>query len=102
MAQSRRDESQRPPGAEPERVVDDDRAEIAVIDEDEWLFDSVAAIAEYLDLGHARLRSECWAPVRCGALRSGRRSRKRSRLHLARPSAAAEARFIPEDGEFLE
>jgi hypothetical protein len=102
MAQSRRDESQRPLAAEPERAVDDDRAAIAVIDEDEWLFDPLAANAEYLDLGHARLRSECWAPVRCGAQRSARPSRKRSRLHLARPSAVAEARFIPEHGEFLD
>ena len=102
MAQSRRDESQRPRGAEPERAVDDDRAAIAAIDEEEWLFDPVAAIPEYLDLGHARLRNECWAPVRCGAQRSARPARKRSRLHLARPSAAAEARFIPEDGEFLD
>jgi hypothetical protein len=102
MAQSRRDESQRPPGPEPERAVDDDRAAIAAIDEDEWLFDSVAAIPEYLDLGHARLRNECWAPVRCGAQRSVRPARKRSRLHFVRPSAAAEARLIPEDGEFLD
>ena len=102
MAQSRRDESQRPLGPEPERAVDDDHAEIAVIDEGQWLFDPVAAVAEYLDLGHARLRNECWAPVRCGARRSVRPARKRSPLHLARPSAAAEARFIPEGGEFLE
>lgn len=101
MAQSRRDESQRPPGAEPERAVDDDRVAIAVIDEDEWLFDSVAAIPEYLDLGHARLRNECWAPIRCGAQRSARPVRKRSPLHLQRPSAAAEARFTADDGEFL-
>ena len=102
MAQSRRDESQRPPGAEPERAVDDDRAAIATIDGDKWLVDSVAANAEYLDLGHARLRSECWAPVRCGAQRSARPARKCSRLHFARPSAAADARFIPEHGEFLD
>lgn len=102
MAQSRRDEPQRPPGAEPERAVDDDRAAIAAFNEEQWLFDSVAAIPEYLDLGHARLRNECWAPVRCGAQRWARPARKRSALHLARPSAAAEARFIPEDGEFLD
>ena len=102
MAQSRRDGSQRLLAPEPERALDDDRVATAVIEENERLFDSVAAIPEYLDLGHARLRNDCWAPIRCGAQRSARPARKGSSLHLQRPSAAAEARFVPEGGEFLE
>ena len=56
---------------------------------------------ENLDLGHARLRSECWAALRPSALRLPRRARKRTRLHLTRPSAPAEARFTSRQAEFL-
>ena len=102
MAQWRRDESQRRPGAEPERAVDDERAAIAAIDEDELLFDSVAAIAEYLDLGHARLRSECWGALRHRTRRRQGPARERTLLHLVRPSEAAEARFTSLSGELIE
>lgn len=83
MAQSRRNDSQRLMLVELEQPAEGDRA-------------------ENLDIGHARLRSECWAAVPNGAPRSRRPRRKRTRLHCSRPSVAAEAHFILSEGEFLE
>jgi hypothetical protein len=69
-----------------------------------------------LNLGHACLRNECWSPVGgmgLGGFRSeyaapqfatprlrGPRGR-RARLHHSRPPHRAEARFTPDNREFL-
>ena len=72
---------------------------------------------ETLNLGHAGLRSECWpgtgvpgsvsghsasAAARYPARRLRRPARKRTPLHRAKPSQAAEARFTSEDYEFIQ
>jgi len=57
---------------------------------------------ESLDLGHARLRSECWTALPCGAPRYRPPRRQRTPLHLVRPSAGAEAHFTSSQGEYLD
>jgi hypothetical protein len=88
-----------------------DLTEITV-SEGQPLGESEAAF-ETLNLGHANLRSECWSGV-CGSSSRGdhvsprpgmwrlrRPRRNRTRLHSARPSEAAEARFTSDSPEFL-
>lgn len=99
MAQSRRNDIQRETPTDLERVPND-RQQIAV--DNEGLFDGFGPVLESLDLGHAGLRSECWAALRQRTLRLPRSARQRTPLHLARPSAPAEARFTPLQGEFIE
>jgi hypothetical protein len=100
MAQSRRNESRRQLVTEVERATQDDRARIP--GDKETLLDHLGAVQESLDLGHACLRSACWAALRHSALRLPRPARKRTPWHVARPSAAAEARFTPPQAEFIE
>jgi hypothetical protein len=57
---------------------------------------------ETLNIGHAGLRSECWAALRQATLRLRRPARKRTPLHCSRPSQVAEARFTSQDYEFTE
>jgi hypothetical protein len=100
MAQSRRNDSQRELATELERALDGDRAEIA--DDDETLLDRLVAMQDTFDLGHARLRSECWGALRHRTLRRQGPARERTLLHLVRPSEAAEARFTSLSGELIE
>jgi hypothetical protein len=55
---------------------------------------------ETLNIGHAGLRSECWAALRQATLRLRRPARKRTPLHCSRPSQVAEARFTLNGYEF--
>lgn len=55
---------------------------------------------EPLNIGHACLRSACWAPLRQG-MRRQRPARKRTPLHGSRPAQAAEARFTSDGYEFI-
>jgi len=74
------------------------------------------AAFETLNLGHAGLRNECWSGAsgtgsgsrrgdsvasRLAAGRLRRPPRSRTPLHWVRPSQAAEARFTPDNREFL-
>jgi hypothetical protein len=78
--------------------------------------DELEAAVEGLNLGHAGLRNECWSCVsgmqlgsyrrqtaapRLATLRLRRAPRCRTPLHSVKPSQAAEARFTPDDPEFL-
>ena len=99
MAPSRRKESIGQLVTELECAFHDDPEQIP--GDDEMMLDHLGP-QESLDLGHARLRSECWAGPPHNALRSARPQRQRTPLHLARPSAAAEARFTSGQGEFLD
>jgi hypothetical protein len=99
MAQSRRKESRSQFVTELECALHEDRAQIA--GDNETRLDRPAT-EESLDLGHAHLRSECWAAARHGTLRLARTARQRTPLHLARPPAAADARFTPSRCEFIE
>ena len=83
-----------------ERAVRNDGEQIAV--DDASLLDGCGLVEETLDLGHARLRSECWVRLRRRPLRGSRPARARAPRHLARPSSAAEARFALGPCEFLE
>ena len=101
MAQSRRNESQCRPGTELERPVEGDRAEVAA--DSETLLDRLGGQQDTLEpvLGHARLRTECWGALRHGTRRSPRPTRRRTLLHLARPSEAPEAHFASLYFEFI-
>ena len=96
MAPSRRKESIGQLVTELECAFHDDPEQIP--GDDEMLLDHLGP-QESLDLGHARLRSECWGG---NALRSARPQRQRTPLHLARSSAAAEAHFTSGQSEFLD
>ena len=99
MAHSKPNEPQRPLAGElaEELCAAPKRLEIA--SDDGALPDRHITIPEALDLGHARLRNECWSALR---KRSRRRARRRTLLHLVRPSEAADARFISAYSEFIE
>ncbi len=99
MTQSRRKGSRRPLATEVECALREDRAQITA--ENETLLDRPGA-QESLDLGHAGLRSACWAARRHSARRTPGPARTRTPLHLARPSARADARFTPPQPEFIE
>ena len=87
--------------------------ELAVCEEDS-IVESGPAL-DILNLGHASLRSECWSRVSgmgLGSFRSEyaapqfatqrlRGPRRRARLHHSRPPHRAEARFTPDNREFL-
>jgi len=87
--------------------------ELAVCEEDS-IVESGPAL-DILNLAHASLRSECWSRLSgmgLGSFRSEyaapqfatqrlRGPRRRARLHHSRPSYRAEARFIPDNREFL-
>jgi hypothetical protein len=88
--------------------------ELAVCEEDSIV--ESGPVLDTLNLGHASLRNECWSRVGgmgLGSLRSeyaapqfatprlrGPRGR-RARLHHSRPPHRAEARFTPDNREFL-
>ena len=57
-----------------------------------------APAQETLNIGHAGVRSECWAAL---TPRSRRPERKRLPLRCTRPSHVAEARFTSEDYDLL-
>ena len=99
MAQSGRKESIRQLVTELECAFSDDPAQIP--GGDETRLDRLAA-QESLDLGHAHLRSECWAGAGHGFLRLARTARKRTPLHLARPFAVADAHFTAPRPEFID
>lgn len=63
-------------------------------------FGRPVAVEEAPDIGHAGLRSECWAALQRHTLRLQRPARTRTTLHRKRPSPGAEARFTPQDFEF--
>ena len=102
MPHSRRNESQRPLAEDlaQEQRVAEKRLEIA--SDDEALRDRCIPIPDTLDLGHARLRNECWGPLGQRPRRSRGSRHRRTILHATRPSEPAEARFAPSEGEFLE
>jgi hypothetical protein len=100
MAQSRRNESRRQLVTEVERAIQDDRARIP--GDDETLLDHLGAVQESLNLGHACLHSP-WRALAREPRRAQRAvPKRRPALHLARPSAAAEAHFTPAQAEFIE
>jgi hypothetical protein len=74
-----------------------DRAEI-VQPQDRPFGRSIPA-PKTLNIGHAGLRSECWAAL---TPRSRRSARKHLPLHRSRPSQVAEARFTSDVYEFLQ
>src|SRR5690349_18682082 len=99
MTQSRRKGSRSQFVTELECALHEDRAQVA--GDNETRLDRLAT-QESLDLGHAHLRTECWAGARHGTLRLARTARQRTPLHLARASVAADARFTPSRCEFIE
>jgi hypothetical protein len=114
MPRSTQKDPHRQSAPEVERALQDDRAEVVGCNESP--FGPSGAAQETLNIGHARLRSECWpgtsaarwgsgrsesAEGRHAALRLPRPARKRTPLHRARPAQVAEARFTSHDYEFL-
>lgn len=102
MAHSRRKESQRPLAEELAEELRAAAKRVEIASDDEALRDRCIAIPEALDLGHARLRNECWGPLGQRTRRSRRLRHRRTILHATRPSEAAEARFAPSQSEFLD
>ena len=91
-----------------------DLAELAVCEEDSVVELGPAACT--VNLGHAGLRNECWPGTSALVSSTGRSGpaaprrltrrlqrppRQRTPLHRSRPSPPAEARFIPDNHEFL-
>ena len=96
MARSNQNDPERQLAPEVESALHD-RAEI-VQPQDRPFGRSVVA-QETLNIGHAGLRSECWAAL---TPRSRRPARKRTPLHCSRPPQVAEARFTSDGYEFTQ
>ena len=113
MARSSRDDAQRQSAL----LVEEGRSDLTElpVPDGGGIGESGAAL-DTLSLGHAGLRNECWSGVsgmelgsrrrqtaapRLAALRLRRAPRCRTPLHSVRPSQAAEARYTPDDPEFL-
>lgn len=99
MARSNQNDPERQLAPEVESALHD-RAEI-VVPQDRPFGRSVPA-QDTLNIGHAGLRSECWAALRQATLRLRRPARKRTPLHCSRPSQVAEARFTSDGYEFTQ
>jgi len=65
------------------------------------LIGASGAALESLNLGHARLRNECWSGVGGKGLSLRGPWRRRTQLHHSRPPRRAEARFTPDNREIL-
>jgi hypothetical protein len=110
MARSKRNEAQRPSA-----TVEVGVRELAETVSEAALNVTSGATLETLDLGHAGLRNVCWSSASgmgSGSCRDDsvaplvtrrvrRPPRSRTPLHCVRPSQAAEARFTPDNCEFL-
>jgi hypothetical protein len=92
MARSTQNDPQRQLGLEVEPPQD--RAEVARPQDSPYGRSLPAQETLNFGIGHAGLRSECWAALAENTLRLPRRARKRAPLHRARPPHAAEARLV--------
>jgi len=94
MARSNQNDPERQLAPEVERALHD---RVEIVQPQDRPFGRSVVAQETLNIGHAGLRSECWAAL---TPRSPRPARERTPLHGSRPSQVAEARFTSDGYEF--